>query len=186
MRTIITSRWMLASLALLTTVSIAGCGASRAPGNGHTTDAAASSAPAETAAPSAATSTAPSGVRNLTVSSAERSKLTASFVAFKGISPADVLGTAPLPGSVYYAYVPATDTYWALAEFRPSSTASLQVQVSFQDGGNYGMFRKVGSGAWQAQTPGWPPVCDEAQYFPTSVLRTWALPTSPPPGESGC
>lgn len=86
-----------------------------------------------------------------------------------------------MPGSVYYAYDPATDTYWALADFAPSSTASLNVQVGFQDGGSYGMYRKAGAGSWQVQQPGFPPICGEAKFFPQAVLMAWSISTSLPP-----
>jgi hypothetical protein len=116
-----------------------------------------------------------------------RGQLTAAFVAYKRISPSDVAGT--FPRSVYYAYDPATGTYWALAQFRGSGTESFNVQVSFQDGGNYGMFRKTAAGTWQAQDPGFPPVCGEVKFFPHRVLKAWSLPTRPPvqvTGQSIC
>jgi hypothetical protein len=194
MRTMVISWRMLVSLGLLATVSMAGCGASRAPStagpsNGQTMTPAARPTPTQTASPPAGTAstapTGPGGIRNLVISSAERSDLTAAFVADKGISSSDVLGASALPGSVYYAYDPATDTYWALAEFRPSSTASLNVKVNFQDGGNIGMFRKARAGPWQVRTPGWPPICSEPRFFPPAVLMAWALPTSAPAG-TGC
>jgi hypothetical protein len=193
MRTIMISHGRLAALALLATVGVAACTASQAPssagpGNGRTTFPAASPIPTRAASPSgtpSATSAGPGGIRNLVISSAERSALTAAFVADKGISPSDVLGAGPLPGSVYYAYDPATDTYWALTEFQPSNAASLNVKVNFQDGGNIGMFQKAGPGSWQVQTPGWPPICSEPLFFPQTVLVAWSLPTSASPG-TGC
>jgi hypothetical protein len=87
--------------------------------------------------------------------------------------------------AVYYAYDPATDTYWALAEFEPSATASFNVQVNFQDGGGIGMFRKAVSGDWQAQLGSVPPWCAESQFFPLPVLAAWSMPTSKPAGL-GC
>ena len=92
------------------------------------------------------------GIRNLVISSAVRSELTAAYVAYRRISPSDVAGIRP--GSVHYAYDPATDTYWALANFAPFGTASLRVKVGFQDGASWGSFTKVGSGPWKAQTGG--------------------------------
>lgn len=204
MRTMVSGRWILASLGLLAAVSMAGCSVSRppsgaGPGNGQTSTQAASPAPTQTASPSAgptqiasppagtpgAAPTGPGGIRNLAISSAERSELSAAFVTYKGISPSDVLGGGALPDTVYYAYDPATGTYWALAEFLPSSTASLNVKVNFQDGGNIGMFRKSGTGPWQVRTPGYPPICDEPLFFPRAVLIAWALPTAAAPGV-GC
>ena len=92
---------------------------------------------------------------------------------------------APAAGSVYYAYDPSTDTYWALASFAPSSTASLNVQVGFQDGGSYGMYKKAGSGSWQVQQPGFPEICGEAKFFPQAVLTAWGISTSSLPPACG-
>jgi hypothetical protein len=119
-------------------------------------------------------------VRNLVVDDAVRSSLTAAFVAFKKIKPTDVTGTQP--GSVYYAYDPATSRYWALAWFLPSATASETVQVGFQDGGSMGLFTKTGTGTWQVSTGGMPGACVELSYFPKAVLTAWALPGPLPQG----
>lgn len=184
---------MLVGLGLLATIGVAGCTAHSAPspvasgikstpgpaasGNGQPTSSAASS-PA--VAPSA-TLTAPGGVRNLIVSGAVRGELTAAYVAVRRISLSDVAGTAP--GSVYYAYDPSTDTYWARALFQPSrdvirdqTPAALTVLVGFQDGGGYGRFKKVGTGPWQVATGGIPFVCADVQFFPRTVLAAWSLP----------
>jgi hypothetical protein len=174
-------------LAVLATASLAACStnqtpSSAGPDNGQTSPPAATAAASE---PAAAPSPTPTGVQNLVITSAEKSDLTAAFVAFKGISLSDVLGGAPTPGSVYYAYDPATDTYWALAGFETSPTASMQVQVNFQDGGNMGMYRKVGTGAWQVQLGGVPPWCAESTFFPLPVLAAWSMPTTKPAGL-GC
>lgn len=163
------------------------CSANRAPGSagpgtGQTTAPAASAAASQ---PAAAPSPTPTGIQNLVITSTEKSDLTAAFVAFKGISISDVNGGAPAAGSVYYAYDPATDTYWALAEFGVSAAASQDVQVGFQDGGGMGMFRKVGTGSWQVQLGGVPPWCSEAQFFPLPVLAAWSMPTTKPAGL-GC
>ncbi|HEY7324790.1 MAG TPA: hypothetical protein VH520_08175 [Streptosporangiaceae bacterium] len=123
----------------------------------------------------------PTGIQNLVISSAGKSDLTAAFVAFKGISLSDIAGGGPTAGSVYYAYDPSTGTYWALADFAPSSTASMNVQVGFQDGGSFGMYRKTGSGAWQVEQPGFPEICGEVKFFPPAVLMAWSISSSLPP-----
>ena len=115
------------------------------------------------------------GVRNLAVSSALRAELTSAFVALWRIPLADVAGT--LPGSVHYAYDPATDTYWAMAIFLPSRTAPEMVLVHFQDGGSLGFYTKVGSGPWQARIGGAPPRCTEIWFFPRAVLKAWSQST---------
>jgi len=115
------------------------------------------------------------GIRNLAISIALRTELTAAYAAYKRISPADIAGTNP--GSVHYAYDPATDTYWALANFTLSATAPPRVTVNFQDGTSWGFFTKVGSGPWRAQEGGEPIVCLEVLFFPRAVLTAWSLPT---------
>jgi hypothetical protein len=189
MRATVTGRAVVAGIALLATVALAACSATQTPSsagsaNGHTTTPAAiapaSPAATEAASPSAGTSgttpTGPGSVQNLVITSAEKSELTAAYLAFRGGIPlSDVAGEGPMAGSVYYAYDPATDTYWALAVFEPSSTASLDVQVGFQDGDNIGMFQKDGATAWQATSAGEPAYCAEAKYFPAAVLTAWSI-----------
>jgi hypothetical protein len=186
-RTIVNSRVMLVGLAMLATAGMAACSAnqtpnSAGPNNGQT------SAPAATAAasqPAAAPSPTPTGIQNLVISSAGKSDLTAAYVALRGISFSDLAGGGPEAGTVYYAYDPSTDTYWALARFAPSSTASLDVQVGFQDGGSYGMYKKAGSGSWQVQQPGFPEICGEAKFFPQAVLTVWGISISSLPPACG-
>jgi len=180
MRTIVNSRGMLVGLALLATAGMTACSANRTPGvaspGTHETT---------TSPPVAAPSTTPAatgGVQNLLITSAEKSQLTAAFVALKGIPLSDVAGADPTPGSAYYAYDPATDTYWALAHFESSSTAPFDVMVNFQDGGSIGMFRKTGAAAWQVQLGGVPPWCTDSKFFPLPVLTAWSI--SAPTGLS--
>jgi hypothetical protein len=116
----------------------------------------------------------PGGVRDLAVSRDVRNELTAAYADYRGISPSDVAGTRP--GSVYYAYDPATHTYWAQADFAPSSTASVKVLVGFQDGASIGFFTRIGNGSWQVQSGGAPVVCTEVRFFPQAVLIAWSLP----------
>jgi hypothetical protein len=202
MRTIMASRRRLGWLGLLAAVAVAGCTASSAPGpavpgHGRSANPAASTA----VSPGAASGPAPAGpggVRDLAVSGQLRNDLTVAYVDYRGISPADIAGTRP--GSVYYAFDPATDTYWAQADFAPSSTASAKVLVGFQDGASLGLFTRIGNGSWQAQLGGAPAVCAEARFFPPAVLMAWSLPTDtaafgcggsqpprhPAPVEGGC
>jgi hypothetical protein len=189
LRGIVTGRPILAVIALLATAALTACSANQTPSsagsaNGRTT-APAATAPVSPATPVAAsqsagtpgiTPTGSGGVQNLVIPSAEESELTAAYLAFRGGIPlSDVAGEGPMPGSVYYAYDPATDTYWALAVFEPSSTASLDVQVGFQDGDNIAMFQKDGASAWQAESAGEPAYCAEAKYFPQAVLTAWSM-----------
>jgi hypothetical protein len=129
------------------------------------------------------TPTSPGGVSDLVVTSATRNDLTAAYAAFKGISPSYIAGTRP--DSVYDAFDPATDTYWAMATFEATTAAPINVTVNFQDGGDIGFFTKVGSGAWTVQLGGEPAECTELRFYPQAVLTTWSLPTSPPTTPAG-
>jgi hypothetical protein len=185
MPTIANSRGMLVGLALLATAGMTACSANRTPSNNQTA-AAASAAASHGASPAATTPSAtPTGIQNLVITSAEKSQLTAAFVALKGIPLSDVAGANPTPGSVYYAYDPATNTHWALADFETSGTAPFDVMVNFQDGGGMGMFRQTGADAWQVQLGAVPPWCAESKFFPLPVLAAWSMPTSKPAGL-GC
>jgi hypothetical protein len=151
------------------------------PGSSGVTPSASGVTPSATTAPTASSTPAGSAVsaavRNLTVTGATRSSLTTAFAAFKGIPQSDIAGTRP--NSVYYAFDPAADTYWALAEFTATTTAPQDVTVNFQDGGDIGLFTKVGANPWQVRLGGIPPECNELKFYPQVVLAAWSLPTSP-------
>jgi hypothetical protein len=142
-----------------------------------TTSTAPSSSTTSTAASSTTSATA---LQNLAVTPAVRATLTATFVATKDLPASDVSGT--VPNSVYYAYDPATQTSWALAQFTPSSTAPDQALVGFQDGGSVGMFTMKAGGAWTMSGGTEPFVCGEYTFFPAPVLALWGIP-KPTPGE---
>jgi len=137
----------------------------------------AASAPASPAAGASSAAPASSGgFQNLAVSTAVRGELLDAFAAYAKIPSSDIGGSRP--GSVYYGYDPATQTYWAMATYNPASTDPLNVTVAFQDGGNIGFFKQVGGGAWQVQLGGEPPICHELAFYPRAVLAAWALPTT--------
>jgi hypothetical protein len=112
-------------------------------------------------------------VQNLPVSDTVKNQLTAAFVAFHGFKATDVIGTAPT--SVYYAYDPATGTYWAMSGFVPSEEASYQVHVSMQDAGAFGWFSQKSGGNWKAHDGSFPPWCHADQFFPSGVLAVWSI-----------
>jgi len=179
MRTVMAGRRMLGWLGLLAIAGVAGCTASPTPGPaapGHSRSATpAASTAFSSGAASGSASTEPGGVRELAVSRDVRDELTAAYVGYRGISPSDVAGARP--GSIYYAYDPATYTYWAEANFLPSRTASFTVLAGFQDGASIGLFTRVGNGSWQVQLGGEPVVCAEIRFFPPAVLMAWSLRT---------
>jgi hypothetical protein len=178
MRTITVRRRVPGWLGLLATVAVAGCTATStsspaAPGHGR------SASPATAAAVPPAAVSVPAGtggVRNLPVSRDVRNELTVAYVNSRGIPLSDVAST--MPGRVYYAYDPATDTYWAEATFQGSRTASLKVLVGFQDGGSVGFYVRAARSGWQVQLGGAPITCTEVRFFPPAVLMAWSLPTN--------
>jgi hypothetical protein len=193
MRVIVISRAMAAALAVLVTVSIAACSANPAPsnagpGNDQAVTPAATVAAGQNAASAAsqpagsptATPTGSGGVQNLVITNAERSELTVAFAGYFGVSLSGVVGGGPLPGSVYYAYDPATGNYWALAEFELTGGMTIPIPM---------MFQMAGTGLWQARRAnlsqnGTPlvPACSEIRWFPPVVLMAWSMPTAPPTG----
>jgi hypothetical protein len=170
-------RGLIALAALALAAAACSSSPSATPPTTTTTSTTPAAAATTTTAPVATTS--PTAVQNLTVSDSVRTSLTASYVAFRHISTSDVAGTAP--GSVYYAYDPTTKTYWALATFTPSSTASQQTLVGFQDGGSIGMFTMPAGASWSVSQAGEPSICLEAKYFPAPVLAVWNISTNLPP-----
>jgi hypothetical protein len=180
MGAVMASRTMLyrGLLGLLAAVAVAGCTAGPASGPappGHGRSASPTALTAVSPGPASGSASAgPGGVRALAVSRDVRNELTAAFADYKGIPPSDVAGISP--GSVYYAFDPATGTYWAEANFLPSLTAPAKVLVGFQDGASIGLFTRFANGSWQVQLGGEPAVCTEVAFFPRAVLTAWSLP----------
>jgi hypothetical protein len=115
--------------------------------------------------------------QNIAPSSATEAELEATYAAYMHDPPQDIGGTEQ--GSVYEAYLPPSATYWALARFLPSDSASQQTIVSMQDGGNIGVFDKSASGAWTMLTKGTSPFCPSRTPLPAEVRALWGL--SDPP-----
>jgi hypothetical protein len=179
MRAVTSAPGVAVVLILLVMTAVSGCTSGFLSGSAAPPAPTASQAttPASAASAAAAPSASAGGVQNLVVSNAIRSELLSAWAAGNGDPIADV---TTVPGSVYYAYDPATSTYWAQASFEATGKVPLNVQVSFQDGGNIGRFKRVAGGAWQVGTGGIPEVCYALAYFPQPVLATWAMPTSDP------
>lgn len=191
MRTILKGRGLLVGMAFLTAVSAVACAAKPAPGNartggGQSISPAATTASGPTvsqaASPTvAAPSPTPTGVQNLVITSAERRELAVPVARYFGTSLSGLVGGGPLPGTVYYAYDPATGTYWALADFELTGGMTIPIPM---------MFQKAGTGLWQFRradfsqngTQQVAPTCSEIQWFPPAVLTGWSMPTAPPAG----
>jgi hypothetical protein len=92
------------------------------------------------------TSNTSGAAQNLTATSAVKAALTAAYVAHSGLPASEVAGTAP--NSVYYGFLPSTGTYWAIADFVPTSDSNTQTQVAMQDDGCCGIFTMPSGGTW--------------------------------------
>jgi hypothetical protein len=86
-------------------------------------------------------------------------------------------------GMTYYAYDPATATYWAGAQLVPSQS-SIAAQVAVQDDGSYDLFTRAAHGTWRVfedglgTLPG--TVC--AIVVPPEVRSAWGWAQGPPCG----
>jgi hypothetical protein len=109
----------------------------------------------------------------LVITNTVREALVAAFVSFKNVPAEQIAGTRP--GTTYYAFVPSTGTYWALASFLPTSSASLQTDVSLQDGGSMGIFDEQSGEGWKMLAQGVEPFCPSRTAIPSVVLTLWGL-----------
>jgi|SRR5215471_2980790 len=160
-------------LGLLVAPGIIGCQSNSAPASVATSSPPATSAASATAT-SSGTPASSGGVQNLSVSPEVRGELIAAFAARKNI-PVDYVARSS-PDSVYYSYDPATETYWAMADYEPANAAPEAVKVGFQDGGQVGLYKKAGNGQWQVTLGTEPAACAEVSFFPRTVLDVWSLP----------
>jgi hypothetical protein len=119
----------------------------------------------------ATASAASSPARKLAVTAALKRELVAAFAPAHGVPVAEVGGT--FPGSVLYAFDPATRTYWAEASFEPARGDSPRVADTFQDAGSNGIFSRSATGAWKLDGGGAPISCAEVKFVPKAVLKAW-------------
>lgn len=144
-----------------------------------------SSGPSSTAseAPTSSSGTVEAAV-NLTVSPLVRSDLLAAYVAYvhdtsagsdQPLTSADVSG--PVAGSVYYAVIPSTGIHWALASFEPTSAATEQQDVGFQDSGGSGLFEQKPGLGWVmiGHASGGGPWPCQGQLDP-ALMKVWSMP----------
>lgn len=81
------------------------------------------------------------------------------------------------PRAPLLAYDALDKRTWAIASFNLVLPASYRASVSFQDGGNMGIFYRVGSGKWiMTGSPGFP-LC--AKDVNQTVARLWGLKNYP-------
>jgi len=109
---------------------------------------------------------------NVIVTEQARTQLLAAAAILNGLPVSDYTGLRP--GQTYYAYDPATRTYWAGASLVPSPS-SLQAEVSTQDDGAYVLFEHPEPGSWIARDVGLAGV-EGARcpvQVPASILQLW-------------
>lgn len=121
--------------------------------------------------PSGTTSTQASA-QVLAPTPSDSAALTAEFAAKSSIQPNHIAIEA---SSVHVAYVPSSETYWALASFTPLQTATSQELVNLQDGHNVGIFKRSRSNSWQIVETGFVPFCPVETVIPISVRSAWHL-----------
>ena len=107
---------------------------------------------------------------NLAVTDQVRSELVAAGASLNGIPASEYSGLEP--GHTYYAYDPATDSYWAGAGLVGST---MRAQVSTQDDGAYMLFHRTSNGAWMTLAVGLAGGTLEACPLtpPAAVLALW-------------
>lgn len=102
-----------------------------------------------------------------------RTSLLAAAAAYHQLPASDYVGLAA--GTIYYAFDPTTNHYYAAAGLRPSPH-SLPAQVGTQDDGAYNLFtRGAGTTTWTVYNDGLGGVqgtkCPLA--IPSAVLTVW-------------
>lgn len=127
--------------------------------------------------PTKGVTTAPvSLAQNLPLTDDVRAALVAAAAATRHLKSSDFVGLRP--GESYYAYDPATQTYWAAGGLVPVA-GDTNAEVSTQDDGSYILFHRQGSTGWQANDVGMSGIpngapCDLAP--PTEILTLWGWP----------
>jgi len=115
--------------------------------------------------------TSPTGVQNLPVTDQLRAQLVAAGAALHGTKPSDYNGLRA--GTTYYAYDPATKTYWAAGALDPKAPDG-QAAISNQDDGSYLLFTRTATGSWTATNVGQTgPDSTCAKTPPAAVLAAW-------------
>jgi hypothetical protein len=162
--------WAVVALVGLLVMSACGSGSS---GSSHTVTSTVTETSTVTMSSSeGASTTTGSATQNLVVTAAVRAQLLAAGAALHQLPVSAYLGLRH--GETYYAYDPSTDTYWAGAGLRASSS-SLKAQVGDQDDGAYLDFRRPAGGSWHVSEAGIPgsTAYNCAVHIPASVLAVW-------------
>jgi hypothetical protein len=131
------------------------------------------------------TTTTPLVSHSMYPTKADESALESTFLTYKlhnheGVSTDHVKWGQILqngPSQPLVAYDALDQRTWAIASFNLVTPASYKAEVSFQDGGNMGIFYKIGAGKWiMTGSPGFP-LC--AKDVPKIVAQLWGLKNYP-------
>jgi len=128
-----------------------------------------SSTPATSGSSSTSAAATPGVATNVAVTDEIRAELIAAGAAKRELQASDFTGLEP--GKTFYAYDPATKTYWAGAALVPDQNA-YNAMVSSQDNGAYTIFHKAEGGDWVA--------LDVGMAGPNSAPGNYLCPTPPP------
>ena len=122
----------------------------------------------------ASTSTTTTGVtQNLALTPAVRKILLDAAAAYHQLPASDYVGLRP--GAIYYAFDPATNSYYAAAGLN-ASPHSVQAQVGTQDDGAYNLFlRAASTKTWTVYDNGLGGVQGTKcpLTIPRAVLKVW-------------
>jgi len=174
-----------ATTAVLCLFAVSGCSAGTSSPASRQSTPTSASAGAPTSSTTTPTTLPVAGpVRNLVADTTVRQQLMAAFIAARS-QPTDTWAAIPAaaiggiePGSLYYAYVPSTNTFWAMASFYPTpGTEQTSAFIGFQDGGNSAQFARSDDGPWAVKYIG---PCYTA--LPPEVQAAWGLGKNPYPG----
>jgi hypothetical protein len=139
-----------------------------------TTTASSTSLPTTTSSTSIAASPTSASPSNLAVTDQVRAQLVAAGASYNNVPASDYSGLEP--GLTYYAYDPASDTYWAGAGL---VGATYRAQVSTQDDGSYMIFHHTGNGTWVVKAVGMAGGSLEACPSgtpPAAIVAVWGWP----------
>lgn len=128
----------------------------------------------------------PSTSHTIRATPAEMNALESAFLKFK-LHNKEMVSTDRIkwgqvisprgPNKPLIAYDAVDHREWAIASFGLILPASYKAEVSFQDGGSMGIFKKIGSGQWfMTGSPGFP-LC--AKDVPSVVAHLWGLKNYP-------
>ena len=118
------------------------------------------------------TATTATSAQNLPVSDALRQQLLIAGARATALPASDFAGL--VPGRTYYAYDPASSTYWAGAQLVAAANSAAGHAALINEGA-YWLFAKSGSGSWHAFRVGMTGARGEEcpVNVPAGVLAVW-------------